>query len=126
MSCQALDQGALNTLASFEDSIAGTILYMAPEVLSPSPRVGGGTDVWSYGAMLWHMLTGRQPYAHWGSHVQAYAIMYRVGIKKVPDSFITSTPERNNNHIIDVCARSIYRDIRTRTQLALLWRLPVP
>ncbi|KAH3746169.1 tyrosine protein kinase [Pelomyxa schiedti] len=42
--------------------LIGTPIYMAPEVLSGTNEYGVETDVFSYGVMLWQILTEMQPY----------------------------------------------------------------
>ena len=42
-------------------SAAGTYAWMAPEVIKTS-TFSKNSDVWSYGVMLWELLTGETPY----------------------------------------------------------------
>eukprot|EP01119_Soliformovum_irregulare_P016470 TRINITY_DN4765_c0_g1_i1.p1 TRINITY_DN4765_c0_g1~~TRINITY_DN4765_c0_g1_i1.p1 ORF type:complete len:735 (-),score=179.41 TRINITY_DN4765_c0_g1_i1:413-2617(-) len=42
-------------------SIVGTTCFMAPEVIR-GERYGAGVDWWSFGVVMYHMLTGRHPY----------------------------------------------------------------
>ena len=41
---------------------AGTLLWMAPEVFDGSMRYGPEVDVYSYGVIMWELLTRRQPW----------------------------------------------------------------
>ena len=40
----------------------GTFLYMSPEQFEDSSKVGPGTDIYSFGVILYEMLTGKPPY----------------------------------------------------------------
>ena len=42
-------------------SAAGTYAWMAPEVIKSS-TFSKASDVWSFGVMLWELLTGQTPY----------------------------------------------------------------
>ena len=40
----------------------GTPLYMAPEVFKGGPDLSAATDIYSFGACLYHLITGRPPF----------------------------------------------------------------
>jgi serine/threonine protein kinase len=42
--------------------VMGTFLYMSPEQFADSSKVGPGTDIYSFGVILYEMLTGKPPY----------------------------------------------------------------
>ncbi len=42
--------------------IAGSPDYMSPEAMRPETRVAPATDIWSLGAVLYEMVTGRRPF----------------------------------------------------------------
>uniref|UniRef100_A0A3Q3WE46 Mitogen-activated protein kinase kinase kinase 12 n=1 Tax=Mola mola TaxID=94237 RepID=A0A3Q3WE46_MOLML len=66
-------------------SFAGTVAWMAPEVIRNEP-VSEKVDIWSFGVVLWEMLTGEIPY----KDVDSSAIIWGVGNNSlqlpIPDS----------------------------------------
>jgi len=54
-------------------SYAGTHAYMAPEVIRSEPY-SFPVDVWSYGVVLWEILTGDEPYKNLDSSVVVWAV----------------------------------------------------
>ncbi|XP_074645915.1 mitogen-activated protein kinase kinase kinase 10-like [Tubulanus polymorphus] len=59
-------------------SAAGTYAWMAPEVIKSS-TFSKSSDVWSYGVVLWELLTGETPY----KGIDALAVAYGVGVNKL-------------------------------------------
>ncbi|XP_072300321.1 mitogen-activated protein kinase kinase kinase 13 isoform X2 [Eucyclogobius newberryi] len=55
-------------------SFAGTVAWMAPEVIRNEP-VSEKVDIWSFGVVLWELLTGEMPY----KDVDSSAIIWGVG-----------------------------------------------
>uniref|UniRef100_A0A182LRI5 Protein kinase domain-containing protein n=1 Tax=Anopheles culicifacies TaxID=139723 RepID=A0A182LRI5_9DIPT len=55
-------------------SFAGTVAWMAPEVIRNMP-CNEKVDIWSYGVVLWELLTGEIPY----KNVDSSQIIYGVG-----------------------------------------------
>uniref|UniRef100_A0A8C1QZZ1 Mitogen-activated protein kinase kinase kinase n=1 Tax=Cyprinus carpio TaxID=7962 RepID=A0A8C1QZZ1_CYPCA len=59
---------------SMKMSFAGTVAWMAPEVIRNEP-VSEKVDIWSFGVVLWELLTGEIPY----KDVDSSAIIWGVG-----------------------------------------------
>ena len=55
-------------------TFCGSVAWMAPEMVRAEP-CSQMVDVWSFGVVLWELLTGQQPY----SGVDTAAILYRIG-----------------------------------------------
>ncbi|VDP99738.1 unnamed protein product [Trichobilharzia regenti] len=55
-------------------SFTGTVAWMAPEIIRNEP-CSFKVDVWSYGVLLWELLTGEVPY----HNVDSTAILWGVG-----------------------------------------------
>ena len=55
-------------------SFAGTVAWMAPEIIRNEP-CSEKVDIWSYGVVLWELLTGESPY----KDVDSSAIIWGVG-----------------------------------------------
>ncbi|XP_058455589.1 mitogen-activated protein kinase kinase kinase 11 isoform X2 [Malaya genurostris] len=54
-------------------SAAGTFAWMPPEVIK-SGTYSKASDVWSYGVLLWELLTGETPYKGFDSLMVAYGV----------------------------------------------------
>jgi mitogen-activated protein kinase kinase kinase 9 len=68
-------------------SAAGTYAWMAPEVIKSS-TFSKASDVWSYGIVLWEILTGETPY----KGIDALAVAYGVAVKKLTLPIPTTCP----------------------------------
>ena len=74
-----------------EGAIAGTISYMSPEQLN-GQDVDHRTDIWSLGATIYEMLTGRLPFEGEYEH----AIMYTI-VHEPPKPLQDHRPELSTN-----------------------------
>ena len=68
-------------------STAGTYAWMAPEVIKMS-RFSRASDIWSYGVVLWEMLTGETPYRG----IDQLAVAYGVAMGKLTLPLPTTCP----------------------------------
>uniref|UniRef100_A0A182SF36 Protein kinase domain-containing protein n=1 Tax=Anopheles maculatus TaxID=74869 RepID=A0A182SF36_9DIPT len=69
-------------------SFAGTVAWMAPEVICNLP-CNEKVDIWSYGVVLWELLTGEVPY----KNVDSSQIIYGVGSNSLCLPIPESCPE---------------------------------
>ncbi|XP_043283929.1 uncharacterized protein [Venturia canescens] len=69
-------------------SAAGTYAWMAPEVIKNS-TFSKASDVWSYGVLLWELLTGETPY----KGIDALAVAYGVAVNKLTLPIPTTCPQ---------------------------------
>ncbi|XP_022083042.1 mitogen-activated protein kinase kinase kinase 11-like [Acanthaster planci] len=69
-------------------SAAGTYAWMAPEVIKSS-LFSKGSDVWSYGVLLWELLTGEVPY----KGIDGLAVAYGVAVQKLTLPIPSTCPE---------------------------------
>lgn len=69
-------------------SFTGTVAWMAPEVIRHEP-CSERVDVWSYGVVLWEMLTQEVPY----KNMETHAIMWGVGTDSLSLPIPDSCPE---------------------------------
>ncbi|XP_066592561.1 mitogen-activated protein kinase kinase kinase 13 isoform X2 [Prorops nasuta] len=69
-------------------SFAGTVAWMAPEIIRNEP-CSEKVDIWSYGVVLWELLSGEIPY----KDVDSSAIIWGVGNNSLHLPIPTSCPE---------------------------------
>ncbi|XP_062861202.1 mitogen-activated protein kinase kinase kinase 10 [Trichomycterus rosablanca] len=69
-------------------SAAGTYAWMAPEVIKLS-RFSKSSDVWSFGVLLWELLTSEVPYRE----IDALAVAYGVAVNKLTLPIPSTCPE---------------------------------
>ena len=69
-------------------SFAGTVAWMAPEVIRNEP-CNEKVDIWSFGVLLWELLTCEIPY----QNVDSSAIIWGVGSNKLYLPIPTTCPE---------------------------------
>lgn len=69
-------------------SQAGTYAWMAPEVIRHS-TFSKASDVWSYGVLLWELLTGETPY----KGIDTLAVAYGVAVNKLTLPIPSTCPQ---------------------------------
>jgi Tol biopolymer transport system component len=86
--------------------IMGTAAYMSPEQAAAKP-VDRRADIWSFGVLLWELLTGRRLFeAESVSHTLADVLRAPIDLNQLP----ADTPRA----IRELIGRCLDRDIRTR------------
>jgi serine/threonine-protein kinase len=87
--------------------ILGTAAYMSPEQAS-GRKVDKRADIWSFGVVLWEMLTGRRLFdgGETVSHTLADVLRAEIDFKKLPSE--TPVPIR------ELLKRCLDRDVKTR------------
>lgn len=67
----------------------GALPYMAPEAIESPSSVTAAADIWSIGAMMFHLLSGNYPY---GQGLKAVPLIIAAKLPEVPE-FLTSNPQ---------------------------------
>jgi eukaryotic-like serine/threonine-protein kinase len=96
----------LTMRATMAGVILGTAAYMSPEQASGKP-VDRRADIWSFGVVLWEMLTGQRLFAdETVSHTLASVLRAEIDLAKLPPG----TPAA----IRELLRRCLDRDVKTR------------
>lgn len=75
---RAISRGGTNEAgAAVMNSLAGTPMYLAPEVIKGKSGRLGASDIWSMGCVVLEVCTGRKP---WSNLDNEWAIMFHIGI----------------------------------------------
>lgn len=81
-------EGGQQTLSASQTAV-GALPYMAPEAIDTPKSVTQAADVWSLGAMIFHLLTGQQPFGAGLRAVQKIMLAER----PAPPAFVLSNPQ---------------------------------
>lgn len=101
--------GLANTTSS---TAVGHIPYMSPETINTPTQVGPPSDVWSLGAMMWHLLCGEPPYG------VGYRAVARIvtAMPPVASAFVTANPQfaALSTRLLDLALRCMAPDPAAR------------
>ncbi|KAG0565042.1 hypothetical protein KC19_8G158600 [Ceratodon purpureus] len=86
------------------ETLCGSPLYMAPEILQ-SKRYDAKADLWSVGAILFQLVTGRPPFSG-NNHVQLLQNIIKSTEVRFPDAVMAQL----HPDCIDMCRKLLRRD----------------
>lgn len=93
--------------------ILGTPLYMSPEqARNEIDRLGPHSDVYSIGAMIYHLLARQPPYLPSGKRVHAYAILHR--LLEGPPMPLEQLRRDVPAELLAICEKAMAREIEQR------------
>lgn len=104
-------EGGPNTM-SMSQTAVGALPYMAPEAIETPKEVTTAADIWSLGAMMYHMLTGETPY---GSGLRAVRKIM-AGEITPPPRFLTANPQFSTlaKQVLELSLSCMKREPRER------------
>jgi serine/threonine protein kinase len=85
-------EGALAEQLTRPGEILGDLRYMSPERTAGDPNVDGRSDLYSLGALVYAMMTGRPPFE--GNSLVETILKIRTGVPAKPKQFQMSIPDR--------------------------------
>ncbi|KAH8957801.1 hypothetical protein BDL97_07G109800 [Sphagnum fallax] len=86
------------------ETLCGSPLYMAPEILQ-SKKYDAKADLWSVGAILYQLVTGRPPFSG-NNHVQLLQNIIKTNEVRFPESVMTQLHPDG----IDICRKLLRRN----------------
>jgi len=103
-----------------EGEVMGTPAYMSPEqAMGRLSEVGPQSDVYSMGAMLYHLLAGAMPYAESGDAVDNFAI-WALAREGAPQPLADVAPDAPPE-LVAICERAMARSLSERYET--MWSL---
>ncbi len=105
----ARDTGRVSALVTMDGDIVGTPAYMSPEQARGDLEVlGPATDVYSIGAILYHLLTGHSPYLPPEKDRDALAV-WTLARTHAPDPVLERSPDAPPE-LVAICDKAMARD----------------
>lgn len=107
------DSGSSSHLLTMDGDVVGTPSYMAPEQAKGQlEKIGAHSDVYSVGAMLYHLLTASVPFVPEGANLSAHRILMCVmeGPPKPVGALASDAPPE----LLAICERAMAREIEDR------------
>jgi serine/threonine-protein kinase len=104
-------EGGTSTMTTSQTAV-GALPYMAPEAIETPRAVGPPADIWSIGAMMYHLLTGAPPF---GTGLVAVRKILEAHPPPMP-AFLKSNPQFAPlaNEIANIVLRCLVRDASSR------------
>jgi serine/threonine-protein kinase len=104
-----------DALMTMDGHVVGTPAYMSPEqALGDLGAMGPHSDVYSVGAMLYHLLAGHMPFVKPGSLPSNYAIWYR--LQEGPPEPLHQVAGKAPAELVAICEKAMARDRHLRYQ----------
>jgi serine/threonine-protein kinase len=100
-------------LVTMQGDVVGTPAYMSPEqARGDLAAMGPQSDVYSLGAMLYHLLAGHMPYVRPGSHLTSHAIWALV--QNGPPEPVRALAPNAPVELAAICEKAMARDPAAR------------
>lgn len=100
-------EGGSSTMTTSQTAV-GALFYMAPEAIETPREVGPPADVWSVGAMMFHLLSGAPPF---GTGLAAVGKILEASPPPMPP-FLTSNPQFSPlaKELMDIAHQCLRKD----------------
>jgi Tol biopolymer transport system component/predicted Ser/Thr protein kinase len=133
---QVTDDGATRTLQPLteEGSIVGTVAYMSPEQAEGKP-VDTRSDIFSFGSVLYEMLTGRRPFRGETKAATMASILREEPkppsqiveglppeVDRIVRCCLRKDPARRVQHMVDI--RGMLQDVREESESGVMFAPP--